>query len=134
MLHIDQAVVGMLPSAPEVALLVSTRIYASQAPQGGQLPAIVYSREANSRMGFVSLDNTAAFARATYTLSALSETFLESRNLARAIRRNLEYKQTADIRLTRITEESDAIESPAAGDQMPVYRTDLTVEITHIEP
>ena len=82
----------------------------------------------------MSLDNTAPYARATYTLSAMAETFQESRNLARAIRRAIEYKQTADVRLVRVTEESDLIEQPVSGEQMPVYRTDLTVEITHVEP
>lgn len=134
MQHIDEALVGMLSAAPEVALLIGHRIYASQAPQGGVYPAVVYSREANSRDAFLSLDNTAAYSRATYTLSAMAETFLESRNLARAIRRNLEYKQTTDVRLTRVTDESDMIEQPAAGEQLPVYRTDLTVELTHVEP
>jgi hypothetical protein len=134
MLHIDEALVGMLSAAPEVALLVGKRIYASQSPQGGALPAVVYSRDNNSRNGFIGLDNTAAFSRATYSLSALAETFQESRNLARAIRRNLEYKKTTDIRLTRVTDESDTIESPPSGEQLPIYRTDLTIEVTHIEP
>jgi len=134
MLHIDEALVGMLSAAPEVALLVGRRIYASQSPQGGALPAVVYSRDNNSRNGFIGLDNTAAFSRATYSLSALAETFQESRNLARAIRRNLEYKKTTDIRLTRVTDESDTIESPPSGEQLPIYRTDLTIEVTHIEP
>ena len=134
MQHIDEALVDMLTAAPEVALLIGHRIYASQAPQGGIYPAVVYAREGNSRNAFLSLDNTAAYARATYTLSAMAETFLESRNLARAIRRNLEYKQTTDVRLTRVTDESDMIEQPAAGEQLPVYRTDLTVELTHVEP
>lgn len=134
MLHIDEALVGMLSAAPEVALLVSHRIYAAQSPQGGALPAVVYSRDGNNRVGFVSLDNTAPYARATYTLSAMAETFQESRNLARAIRRAIEYKQTADVRLVRVTEESDLIEQATSGEQMPVYRTDLTVEITHVEP
>jgi hypothetical protein len=134
MIHIDEAVVSLLSAAPEVAIVVSHRIYATQAPQGRPLPAVVYSRETNSRDEFLSLDNTAAFARATYSVSALAETFSESRNLARAIRRALEYKQTADIRLVRVTDESDTIEPPPAGDQMPVYRTDLTIEVTHIEP
>lgn len=134
MLHIDEALVAIISAAPEVALLVSHRIYAAQAPQGGYLPAIVYAREVNTRNQFIGLDNTAAFARATYTISALADTYRESRNLARAIRRTLEYKQTADVRLARITEESDVIESPVSGEQLPVYRTDLTVEITHVEP
>ncbi len=134
MTHIDEALVGLLAAAPEVALLVGHRIFASQAPQGRSLPAVVYARESNSRNGFLSLDNSAAFARATYTVSAMAETFQESRNLARAIRRSIEYKKTSDIRLTRVTDESDLIEPPAAGDQMPIYRTDLTIELTHVEP
>lgn len=134
MQHIDEALVALLSAAPEVALLVSHRIYAAQSPQGGTLPAVVYSRDGNNRVGFVSLDNTAPYARATYTLSAMAETFQESRNLARAIRRAIEYKQTADVRLVRVTEESDLIEQATSGEQMPVYRTDLTVELTHVEP
>jgi hypothetical protein len=134
MIHIDQAVVGLITAAPEVAMVVSHRIYASQHPQGGSLPAIVYAREINTRAGFVSLDNSAPYARATYTITALAETYLECRNLARAIRRALEYSKTSDIRLVRVTEETDTIEAPPAGDQMPVHRTDLTIEVTHIEP
>lgn len=134
MIHIDEALVGMMTAAPEVALLVGHRIYASQAPQGGLLPCVVYARESNTRNGFIGLDNTAAYARSVYTISALAETFLESRNLARAIRRNLEYKKTVDVRLTRVNEESDTIESPPSGEQLPVYRTDLTIELTHVEP
>lgn len=134
MLYIDEELVGMLSAAPEVALLVGRRIYATQSPQGGAMPSVVYSRENNSRNGFLSLDNTAAYSRATYLVSAMAETFLESRNLARAIRRNLEYKKTAQVRLTRIISESDTIESPPSGEQLPVYRTDLTIEVTHIEP
>lgn len=134
MRHIDEALVGMLSAAPEVAILVGHRIYSSQTPQGGILPAIVFNRQTNSRDGFVSLDNTAPFARANYEISALADTFLESRNLARAIRAALEYKQTADVRLVRVTNESDTIEPPPSGEQLPVYRTDLTVEITHVEP
>lgn len=134
MRHIDEALVGMLSAAPEVAILVGHRIYSSQTPQGGILPAIVFNRQTNTRAGFVSLDNTAAFARANYEISALADTFLESRNLARAIRAALEYKQTADVRLVRVNDESDTIEPPPSGEQLPVYRTDLTVEITHVEP
>jgi hypothetical protein len=134
MQHIDEALVGFLSAAPEVAMFAGHRVYAAQAPQGGTFPAVVYARENNSRNAFLSLDNTAAFARGIYTLSCLAETYLESRNLARAIRRALEYSKTSDIRLVRVTEETDTIEAPPAGDQMPVHRTDLTIEVTHIEP
>lgn len=134
MLHIDEALVGVLSSSPEVAMIVGHRIYNAQTPQGGILPAIVYSRQSNTREGFVSLDNSAPFAKASYEISALAETFLESRNLARSIRAALEYKRTTDIRLSRVTDESDTIESPPAGEQLPVYRTDLICELTHIEP
>lgn len=134
MRHIDEALVGMLSAAPEVALLVGHRIYSSQQPQGGDFPAIVFGRENNSRNGFISLDNTAAFSRATYLIAAFAETFLECRNLARAIRLALEYKQTADVRLVRVTDESDVIEQGPSGEQLPIYRADITVELTHVEP
>jgi hypothetical protein len=134
MQHIDEALVGLLSAAPEVAILVGHRIYSSQQPQGGLLPSIVFGRENNSRNGFIGLDNTAAFARGTYSIACLAETFLESRNLARAVRRALEYKQTTDVRLVRVTDENDVIEEAPSGEQLPIYRTDLTVEITHVEP
>lgn len=134
MQHIDEALVGLLSAAPEVAILVGHRIYSSQQPQGGQLPSIVFGRENNSRNGFIGLDNTAAFSRGTYSIACLAETFLESRNLARAVRRSLEYKQTTDVRLARVTDESDVIEEAPSGEQLPIYRTDLTVELTHVEP
>lgn len=134
MLHIDEALVGILSASPEVAILAGHRIYSSQSPQGGALPVLVYSREGNSRSDFVSLDNTAAFSKATYTISVMADTFQESRNLARAVRRALEYKTTVDIRLARVTDEADLVENPVSGEQMPVYRTDLTVEVIHVEP
>jgi Tfp pilus assembly protein FimT len=58
---------------------------------------------------------------------------MDTRNLAAAVRNALQYTRTSAIRLAYVEEDDDTQEVPAAGEQMPMYRTDLTVRITYTE-
>jgi hypothetical protein len=72
--------------------------------------------------------------RATYTFSCISDNLLEVRNLTRAVKAALQYKSTSAIRLASCVSEDDQTEPAASGEQLPIYRTDLQVEVTYSEP
>jgi hypothetical protein len=50
------------------------------------------------------------------------------------VRRVLQYKRTAAIRLAVVKSDDDTTEPQGGGEQLPIYRTDLSVEITYQEP
>ena len=56
------------------------------------------------------------------------------RDSSRAVRRVLQYKRTAAIRLAVVKSDDDTTEPQGGGEQLPIYRTDLSVEITYQEP
>lgn len=131
--HIDTALVSLLTAAAGVTSIVSTRIYATQAPQGSSLPVLVYTRDQGDRELGTHMTGHTGLLRATYTLSCVGETLLAVRNLTKAVRVALQYKSNADLRLVRVTNDQDTQEPPANGEQLPIYRTDLTVEVTYTE-
>jgi hypothetical protein len=49
------------------------------------------------------------------------------------VRAALQFKRTAAVRLVTVKDEADQQEPANPGEQTPIYRTDLTVEITHSE-
>jgi len=131
---VDVALVGLVKNDATVAALVSTRIYATQATQGAALPLVVYVRdEGDRRDNMMHMTGSTGIVKATYTFSCLAATLLGCRNLARAVRRALQYKRPTGIRFCRVVGDSDLTEAPASGDQLPTYRTDLTVEVTYVE-
>jgi hypothetical protein len=71
--------------------------------------------------------------RATFTISAIGDSLVGVRNLARAIRLALQFKVTGSIRLAVVKSDDDTQEPPNNGEQLPIYRTDLSVEITFTE-
>lgn len=131
--HIDQAVVSLLTAATGVTNLVSTRIYATQAPQGSALPAIVYVRDTGNRALGAHMLGHSGLLRASYTVTCLGTTLLAVRNLTRQVRLALQYKSNSDLRLVQVTDDNDTQEPPTTGEQLPIYRTDLTVEVTYTE-
>lgn len=131
--HIDTALVSLLTAATAVTNIVSTRIYATQAPQGSALPVLVYTRDQGDREFGTHMTGHTGLLRATYTLSCVGETLLAVRNLTKAVRVALQYKSNSDLRLVRVTNDQDTQEPPANGEQLPIYRTDLTVEVTYTE-
>ena len=130
---VDTAIVTLLKNSADVAAIVSTRIYATQAPQGVALPVIVYVREDGQRGTFMHMTGSTGYVRATYTVSCLASTLSTCRNLARAARRALQFATGSAIRLARVVSDQDLQESPAQGEQLPTYRTDLSVEVTYVE-
>lgn len=131
--HIDTALVSLLTAATAVTNIVGARIYATQAPQGSALPVLVYTRDQGDREFGSHMIGHTGLLRATYTLSCVGETLLAVRNLTKAVRVALQYKSNADLRLVRVTNDQDTQEPPANGEQLPIYRTDLTVEVTYTE-
>lgn len=131
--HIDEALVSVMTGDSSIASYVGSRIYAVQAPQGAALPCIVYQRDNTSRGPFMHLRGMTGIARVSFTISAIGESLIGVRNLARAIRSALQFKQTDAIRLAVVKSDDDTQEPPVNGEQLPIYRTDLSVEITFTE-
>jgi hypothetical protein len=131
---VDVSLVNLVRNDASVVSLAGSRIYATQATQGAALPLVVYVRdEGDRRDNMMHMTGSTGIVKATYTFSCLATTLLASRNLARAVRRSLQYKRPTGIRLVRVVGDADLTEAPASGDQLPTYRTDLTVEVTYIE-
>lgn len=132
--YIDEIVRQTLSAQADIASLVASRIYSTQAPQGTELPCIVYAQDQASRGPFMHMRGMTGLARVTYQISCLGTSLVDVRNLARAVRTALQYKQSAAIRLAVVKTDDDTTEPPAGGEQLPIYRTDLSVEITYSEP
>ena len=132
--HIDEALVQVLASNADIAMQAGSRIYQVQAPQGTAFPCIVFARETQLKDPFTDLLRSNSLIRATYTFSCISTTLLEVRNLARAVKAALQYVKTDRIRLAVVRTDDDQTEPAASGEQLPVYRTDLSVEVTYAEP
>lgn len=130
--YIDESLVQLLIADAAVASLVGGRIYATQAPQGVALPILVYERQTGTRIGSHMLD-AGQLARATYVFSCVGSSLMDTRNLARAVRTALQYKHTDAIRLAYVEDDDDTQDLPVVGEQMPMYRTDLTVRVTYSE-
>jgi len=132
--HIDEALVQVLAADADIALQVGSRIYQVQAPQGTALPCIVFSRETQLKDPFTDTLRANELIRATYTFSCISDNLLAVRNLTRAVKAALQYKRTAAIRLAVVRTDDDQQEASATGEQLPIYRTDLSVDVTYSEP
>lgn len=131
--YIDESLVQLLSADADISLAVGGRIYAVQAPQGTALPCIVYQRESLGRGPYMHMQGMTGIARVTFTVSAVGDSLIEVRNLARAIRAALQFKRTEAIRLAVVKDDDDAQEPPNNGEQLPIYRTDVSVEITYTE-
>ena len=132
--HIDEALVQVLAADADIAMQAGSRIYQVQAPQGTAFPCIVFARETQLKDPFTHSLGQGSLIRATYTFSCISTNLLEVRNLARAVKAALQYKRTDRIRLAVVRTDDDQQEPAASGEQLPVYRTDLSVEVTYAEP
>jgi len=132
--HIDEVVRQTLTAQADIAVLVGQRIFSTQAPQGTELPCIVYTQDQNSRGPFMHMRGMTGLTRVTFNISCLGTSLMDVRNLSRAVRTALQYKQSGIIRLAVVKTDDDTTEPPGGGEQLPVYRTDLSVEITFSEP
>jgi len=129
--YIDEALKQCLAGDAEIALLVGSKIYQTQAPQGAAFPFIVFEQNTESRDEFNDLLGSSGLTRARYTVACVSDSLEEVRNLARAVRNRLNYRSEHPIRLAVVKDEDAGQEPNASGDQLPVHRTDMTVEITY---
>jgi hypothetical protein len=129
--YIDEALKQVLAGDAEIALLVGSRIYQRQGPQGTTYPLIVFDMNTQSRDEFNDLRGSSGMTRARYTVACISDSLEEVRNLARAVRNRLDYRSEHPIRLCVVKDEDEQQEPNASGDQLPVHRTDLSVEITY---
>ena len=132
--HIDESLRQALAADADIAMQAGSRIYQVQAPQGTTLPCIVFSRETQLKDPFTDTLRSNSLIRATYTFSCISDNLLEVRNLARAVKAALQYLKTDRIRLAIVRSDDDQQEPSPGGEQLPVYRTDLSVEVTYSEP
>lgn len=130
--YVDESLVQALAADVEIASFVGSRIYATQAPQGVAMPILVYQRQTGQRIASNML-SAGSLVRATYILSCVASSLMDTRNLAAAVRNALQYTRTSAIRLAYVEEDDDTQELPAVGEQMPMYRTDLTVRITYTD-
>jgi hypothetical protein len=132
--YMDEAVRQVLTADAGIAALAGLRIFSTQAPQGTALPCIVYMQDQNDRSQFMHMRGMTGLARVTYTIACLGTSLVDVRNLSRTVRAALQYKQSDAIRLAVVKSEDDTTEPGNNGEQLPVYRTDLSVEITFLEP
>jgi hypothetical protein len=132
--YIDEVVRQTLSAQAEIVATIGSRIYSTQAPQGTDLPCIVYAQDNASRGPFMHMLGMTGLARVTYQISCLGTSLMDVRNLSRAVRVALQYKQSAAIRLAVVKNDDDTTEPQGGGEQLPIYRTDLSVEITYQEP
>jgi len=132
--HIDEALVQVLAADADISLQAGSRIYQVQAPQGTTFPCIVFQRDTQLKDPFTHMLGAGELIRATYTFSCISDNLLEVRNLTRAVKAALQYKRTDRIRLAVVRSDDDQQELAPSGEQLPVYRTDLSVEVTYSEP
>lgn len=132
--HIDEALRQVLTADADVSMQVGSRIYQVQAPQGTAFPCIVFNRDTQLKDPFTDTLRANSLIRATYTFSCISSNLLEVRNLARAVKAVLQYKSGAPIRLAVVRSEDDQQEPAPGNEQLPIYRTDLSVEVTYSEP
>jgi hypothetical protein len=132
--YIDETMRQAIAADAEIASIVGSRIFSTQAPQGTDLPCIVYAQDNASRGPFMHMTGMTGITRVTYQISCLGTSLMDVRNLSRAVRRVLQYKRTAAIRLAVVKSDDDTTEPQGGGEQLPIYRTDLSVEITYQEP
>ena len=131
--YIDESLIQLLLADAGVVAIAGTRIYSTQAPQGTAMPCIVFTRETQGRGPYMHMSGMTGLIRATYTVSALGESLIDTRNLGRAVRVALQYKRTTTVRLAVVKNDDDLTEPQGGGEQLPIYRTDIGVEITYTE-
>ena len=131
--YIDESLIQLLLADAGVVAIAGTRIYSTQAPQGTAMPCIVFTRETQGRGPYMHMAGMTGLIRATYTVSCLGESLIDTRNLGRAVRVALQYKRTATVRLAVVKNDDDLTEPQGGGEQLPIYRTDIGVEITYTE-
>lgn len=109
----------------------TAKIYPVLAVQNYTLPLVVYRRSGTRRDR--SLGGPHGLPVATFSVSIVSETYTEVKDIAESVRLALD-NFTGDsggvrIVLAMLVSEQDAMERPAEGQAKPLYRVDQVYEV-----
>jgi hypothetical protein len=101
------------------------------ATQNAPFPLVVYRRSSTKRER--GLGGNFGVPVATFSVSIVSQTYAEAKDIAEAIRRGID-NFTGDyggvkIILTALTAEQDNLERPPEGQSKPLYRVDQVYEV-----
>ncbi len=83
-MSIEDAIVARMTGYAGLAALVSSRIYAVQAPQNPTLPYIVFERVSSSKISLMSADTGVSEARFQFT--CYGSTYTSARNVVEQVR------------------------------------------------
>lgn len=97
---LEESLFAFLSSDTAVASFVESRIYGLIAPQGAQLPRIIYSRIATQRTQ--TLCATDGKVRTAMQVDCYSKTFKEAKQLAKVVQQTLT-DFTGDMMGTRVS-------------------------------
>jgi hypothetical protein len=101
------------------------------APQNPSFPLVVYRRTGTNRER--GLGGNFGVPIATFSISIVSQTYLQAKDIADAIRMSLDNftgdANGATIVTTALTSESDNMERPPEGQSKPLYRVDQTYSV-----
>lgn len=88
---IEQTLFLLLSTDPSLSTLVDKRVYPNIAPQQGKLPLIVYQEIAPGRT--YTHNGDCALSKALYQFSCWSESYMEAKQVAEALRTLLSGRQ-----------------------------------------
>lgn len=105
------------------------------APQNAPFPLVVYRRTGTRRER--NMVGNVGRPIATFSVSIVAETYSQAKDIAEAIRLNVD-NFTGDysglkIVFTSLVSEADNMERPAEGQAKPLYRVDQVYEVRYHE-
>ena len=105
------------------------------APQNAPFPLVVYRRSGTRRER--SLGGGHGRPIATFSVSIVTETYTQAKDIADSIRMSLDNftgeSSGVTIVSTSLVSEADNMERPAEGQAKPMYRIDQVYEVRFIE-
>lgn len=126
--------VALLAAETTVTDLVSSRIYADNAPQKADFPHIVITQMGSE--DFKTLDGTGELRAIDFDIDCKADRAVESYALGNAVREYIkDYSGTAGdqtIGAVLLNDESAEIEPPRDGSDISIYNTLLDVTIQYI--
>jgi len=125
--EIDVALYTVLTSDAAVSALVGTRVYPNIVPQNKAMPAITYQQISGLRN--YTMDGPVGLVEARFQINCWSTTYVQSRVLARLVRKALDNYSTTPIEITYLENEGDMPEVESGKDVLRRYgkRLDFTV-------
>lgn len=118
-----------------LASATTAGVYPVLAPQNSSFPLVVYKRSGTRREKSL----VGGFGRpvATFSVSIVSETYIEAKDISDAIRLVVDnftgQSNGVTIISTSLVSESDNMEQPPEGQAKPYYRIDQVYEVRFIE-